>query len=260
MPPVTVTVQVANLLLSPSAVAVIVAVPALTAVTVPSGATVATEVSEDVQVTFLFVASLGSTVAVSFSLFPTEIEVLVLFSATPLTGTISGVSPPSPLTFRHRRARSRFRLRGHADGAAQTARADGDGLSAGQIDVVRHALYCVVGDLGRARNIEDTALVIPHGSLHIYTAALVAGRVVADLTAVHVDGSAVIHAAAKSSAVAGDLAAVQIECTELANAYASVGVAGDGAAKHIQRAEAEYIYAAVAAAFDRTAAYAVGQS
>ena len=159
----------------------------------------------------------------------------------------------------HRLARSRFRLRGHADGAAQTARADGDGLSAGQIDVVRHALYCVVGDLGRARNIEDTALVIPHGSLHIYTAALVAGRVVADLTAVHVDGSAVIHAAAKSSTVAGDLAAVHIEFTELANAYASVGVAGDGAAKHIQRAEAEYIYAAVAAAFDRTAAYAVGQ-
>ena len=102
-------------------------------------------------------------------------------------------------------------------------------------------------------------MVIPHGSLHIYTAALVAGRVVADLTAVHVDGSAVIHAAAKSSTVAGDLAAVHIEFTELANAYASVGVAGDGAAKHIQRAEAEYIYAAVAAAFDRTAAYAVGQ-
>ena len=48
-----------------SVVAVIVAVPIVSAVTTPSSSTVATAVSEELQVTFLFVASAGATVAVS---------------------------------------------------------------------------------------------------------------------------------------------------------------------------------------------------
>ena len=69
MPPVTVTVQVADLPEPSAAVAVIAAVPALTAVTVPSGATVATEVLEDAHFKSLLAAFSGVTVAVSFSLF-----------------------------------------------------------------------------------------------------------------------------------------------------------------------------------------------
>ena len=148
-------------------------------------------------------------------------------------GGKSGVAPDAR-DDRHRRARSRFRLRGHADLAAQTALADGDSLIRGQIDVVRHAIYFVVGDLGRARNIEDTALVIPHGSRHIYTAALVAGRVVADLTAVYVDGSAVIHAAAIAIAVVGNAATVHVERIGLSDVYTAAVIAGNNAAVHIE--------------------------
>ena len=84
--------QTADLPEPSAAVAVIVAAPALTAVTVPSGATVATEVSEDAQVKVWLAAFPGVTVAVSVSLFPTEIEVLVLLSVIWETGTISGVT------------------------------------------------------------------------------------------------------------------------------------------------------------------------
>ena len=57
----TVTTHVA--VFSPSSVlTVIVAVPALTAVTLPEASTVATEVSLDDHVTFLFVASVGLNV------------------------------------------------------------------------------------------------------------------------------------------------------------------------------------------------------
>ena len=90
--PVTVTVQVADLPEPSAAVAVIVAAPALTAVTVPSAATVATEASEDAHFKALLAAFSGVTVAVSVSLFPTEIEVLVLLSVIWETGTISGVT------------------------------------------------------------------------------------------------------------------------------------------------------------------------
>ena len=90
--PVTVTLQVADLPEPSIAVAVIVAVPTLTAVTVPSGATVATSSSEDAQVKALLAAFSGATVAVSVWLFPTEIEVLVLFSVIWETETASGVT------------------------------------------------------------------------------------------------------------------------------------------------------------------------
>lgn len=90
--PVTVTVQVADLPEPSAAVAVIVTVPTLTAVTVPSGATVATSSSEDAQVKALMVAFSGATVALSVSLFPTEIEVSALLSVIWETGTISGVT------------------------------------------------------------------------------------------------------------------------------------------------------------------------
>ena len=90
--PVTVTLQTADLPEPSAAVAVIVAAPALTAVTVPSGATVATASSEDAQVKALLAAFSGATVAVSVSLFPTEIEVSALLSVIWETGTVSGVT------------------------------------------------------------------------------------------------------------------------------------------------------------------------
>ena len=90
MPSVTVTLQVADLPEPSVAVAVIVAVPTLTAVTVPSGATVATSSSEDAHFKALLAAFSGATVAVSVSLFPTEIEVSALLSVIWETGTISG--------------------------------------------------------------------------------------------------------------------------------------------------------------------------
>ena len=82
----TVTVQDAVLFPS-SVVALITAVPAATAVTVPVESTVATLVLLEDQVTFLFVASAGSTVAVSFSVFPFARERVVLFNETPVTET-----------------------------------------------------------------------------------------------------------------------------------------------------------------------------
>ena len=85
---VTVTAQVAVLL--PSAVVtVIVAVPDATAVTFPAVETVATLVLLLLQVTFLFVALLGETVAVSVSVaFGANVSV-VLFRLTPVTGTVT---------------------------------------------------------------------------------------------------------------------------------------------------------------------------
>ena len=85
---VTVTAQVAVLL--PSAVVtVIVAVPDATAVTFPEVETVATLVLLLLQVTFLFVALLGATVAVSVSVaFGANVSV-VLFRLTPVTGTVT---------------------------------------------------------------------------------------------------------------------------------------------------------------------------
>ena len=80
----TVTVQLAVLL--PSAVVtVMVAVPAATGVTNPF-ATVATLSLFELQVTALFVALLGATVAVSVSAAPPTVSVrVVLSSVTPIT-------------------------------------------------------------------------------------------------------------------------------------------------------------------------------
>jgi len=68
-------------------VTVIVAVPAALPVTVPPF-TVAMPVLLLDQVTVLFVALLGATVATSVSDAPTLIEVTVLLSVTPVTGTL----------------------------------------------------------------------------------------------------------------------------------------------------------------------------
>ena len=88
---VTVTTQVAVLL--PSAVVtVMVAVPAARAVTTPELLTVATVVLLELQVTFLFVAVLGLTVAVKLSVPPTVNAALFLFSVTPVTGTVAAVT------------------------------------------------------------------------------------------------------------------------------------------------------------------------
>ena len=90
---VTVTVQLA---VSPPAEAVIVALPAATAVTTPF-TTVATDVSLLVQVTEGSAALAGLTVATSVSVPPTDIDALVLFKLTPVTATgVAGV-PPLPL-------------------------------------------------------------------------------------------------------------------------------------------------------------------
>ena len=68
-----------------------VAVPALWAVTFPFPSTVATlELLED-QVTFLFVALFGSTVAVSWLVLPSVRVRLVLFRLTPVTETKSAL-------------------------------------------------------------------------------------------------------------------------------------------------------------------------
>ena len=83
----TVTEQVA--VLSP-AFAVTVAVPAFTAVTLPPASTVATEASEVLQLTVLFVALDGLTVAVSVALSPSFRLKVVLSSETELTATAAG--------------------------------------------------------------------------------------------------------------------------------------------------------------------------
>ena len=86
VPWVTVTVQVAVFPPS-SVVTVMVAVPALLAVTVPSVSTVATLVSLLAQVTFLLVALSGVMVAVRASVSPSVRLKVVLSSVTPVTGT-----------------------------------------------------------------------------------------------------------------------------------------------------------------------------
>ena len=92
---VTVTEQVA--VLEPSVVVtVMVAEPALTAVTFPLLSTVATPVSEDFQLTALFVALVGATVAVSVSDPPSAKVRLVLLSDTPVTATVWLPPPPFP--------------------------------------------------------------------------------------------------------------------------------------------------------------------
>ena len=70
-----------------SVVTVIVAVPAATAVTVPLE-TVATLSSLDDQVTVLFAAVDGATVAVSVSVSPTLRSSVFLLSVTPVTGSV----------------------------------------------------------------------------------------------------------------------------------------------------------------------------
>ena len=80
----TVTAHVAFALGLSTDVAVIVALPNPTAVIVPS-LTVATFVSLEVQLTFLFVASPGNTVAVKVSVSPTAKVVEVLFNVTLVT-------------------------------------------------------------------------------------------------------------------------------------------------------------------------------
>ena len=86
---VTVTVQVAVLLFT--VVAVIVAVPSATAVTLPLEETVATEVLFDFHVTVLSVAFEGATVAVSVDVPPTSRLSDVLLSVTPVGLTVEDV-------------------------------------------------------------------------------------------------------------------------------------------------------------------------
>ena len=85
----TVTRQVA---FTPPAVAVMLAVPTETAVTVPPS-TVATEGALDAQLTSLSVALSGVTVAVSSNVPPTSSVAEFRLSSTPVTATV--VSPPS---------------------------------------------------------------------------------------------------------------------------------------------------------------------
>ncbi len=83
----------------PSAVVtVIVASPALTALTLPSASTVATEGSLDFQLTALYVASEGVIVAVSLSVSFGFISAVVLLSSTFVTAFVN-VTFPLPLVF-----------------------------------------------------------------------------------------------------------------------------------------------------------------
>ena len=68
--PFCLTVTVQHALTPFEAVAVIVAVPSETAVTTPFSSTVATDVSDELQVTDLFVASFGLSVAVRVNVSP----------------------------------------------------------------------------------------------------------------------------------------------------------------------------------------------
>jgi hypothetical protein len=67
------------------------ALPADTAVTTPPD-TVAIAVLLLLHVTFLFVALAGATVAVSVSVLPTVMLVVVLFKVMPVTGTLAAVT------------------------------------------------------------------------------------------------------------------------------------------------------------------------
>ena len=72
-------------MLPSSVVAVIMADPSEIAVTRPDEETVATDVELDSQLTFLFVAFDGLTVAVSCSVPPSVKDISDLFSETPVT-------------------------------------------------------------------------------------------------------------------------------------------------------------------------------
>ena len=86
----TLTVTVHDAVKPPSAVfTVIVAVPAPTALTWPDWLTVATASLLLVQVTALFVALDGATVAVSCLVFPMTSSMLFVSSVTPVTGTLT---------------------------------------------------------------------------------------------------------------------------------------------------------------------------
>ena len=84
--PVGTVTMTAHSAVLPPHLAVIVALPDLTAVTLPS-ATLATDSSEEVHVTFLSVASSGFTVAVNVAVSPTVKERVVLSSVTDSTST-----------------------------------------------------------------------------------------------------------------------------------------------------------------------------
>ena len=81
-------------MLSPSAVAVMVTSPALSAVTLPFASTVAISVLEDDQTTLVLSAFAGVTVAVKVSVSPTLSAPVVLLRLIPVTdtGPISAIS------------------------------------------------------------------------------------------------------------------------------------------------------------------------
>ena len=83
------TVTLHTAVLFPSAVVTVMsAVPFATAVTSPSGVTVATFSLLVAYVTFLLVAFAGATIAVSFTVWPFAVRVAsVLFRVTPVTAT-----------------------------------------------------------------------------------------------------------------------------------------------------------------------------
>jgi hypothetical protein len=85
----TATLQVAFFPLPSLAVAVIVAVPYLIALTLPSDVTVATDLLLVVHFTFLLFALEGPTVAVSVAVFLASIVSVVLFSFTLVTGCLT---------------------------------------------------------------------------------------------------------------------------------------------------------------------------
>ncbi len=87
-------------LLPSCVVTVIVAVPTATPVTRPELLTVAKEVFDELQVTVLFVAFEGATVAVSCWVAPTLIEAVVGLTVTPVTATLlPQLEPETIVTF-----------------------------------------------------------------------------------------------------------------------------------------------------------------
>ena len=172
-------------------------------------------------------------------------------------------------------------LRGHADGrvGGQMIRADGDGLSAAQIDIAGTRPLLVSGNLHRAGKSQNAVAIANiatqiyaaaisrivagdaaagHGegaaAANMHAAAVVACAVAADRSAGHSEGAAAnMHTAAAAAAiaacvVAADLSAVHIEFAAAPHIHSSAvpdgGVIGDAAAVHGKGAVIPHPYAA----------------
>ena len=102
----TFTVQVEDL---PPALAVIVAVPSLMAVTVPEF-TLATEALDDAQITLSYSASFGRTVATRLKVSPSTISIVAVFSDTDETSIVDSLFVHPVIRYRNNTRYKNFRI------------------------------------------------------------------------------------------------------------------------------------------------------